>query len=210
MYSIRRRRCRRPRLSRCGLVCDAPALLLSAFGPSRGRRSLCRAAGLGCAPKRKTRQPRRANGFSIAPASRGTRHQSAMANRTAILIEARLPLTNTLIEGRPRPPRCCPRNIQSPPELVSELLIGARHAWRQRCRSAPQPQVAQSDGRRPQCPPAIVVTYRFSEPPKAVLAAVVDGTRTLARSHHSPPEPHMKLINERAYADPEAAARKTI
>lgn len=60
--------------------------------------------------------------------------------------------------GPSTPPRCCPRNSQSLPELVNGLLIGVRQAYHQRCRSAPQPQVAQSDGRRQRCPPAIVVT----------------------------------------------------
>lgn len=72
-------------------------------------RSLCLAARSSrWASRRKTRQPRRADGFSMPMRTRGTRHQSAMANRTAITIDVGLPLTRQRRRSRSKRPASTP------------------------------------------------------------------------------------------------------
>jgi hypothetical protein len=84
---------------------------------------------------------------------------------------------NRGLQRRPGPPRSCPRNIQSPPELVRELLISVQQACDQRCRSAPQPQAAQamaggSDARRPLSVTSKLAASAPQEPPTRIEAAM--------------------------------------
>lgn len=87
-------RCRRPRLSRCALVCDVPALFLSAFSASQAVSDhSAEQQDFGCAPKENPASHIGLTGSRLPVRIRGTRHPSAMAHRAAITVDVGLPLT---------------------------------------------------------------------------------------------------------------------
>lgn len=135
------------------LICDPKFVNASGF-PSNDWFALAATAGsavTGVDPKKLQAAAHRCQNRVSGVHQRRRRRDRGCGNTAAKAL-------NWFNAGPSTPPRCCPRNSQSLPELVNGLLIGVRQAYHQRCRSAPQPQVAQSDGRRQRCPPAIVVT----------------------------------------------------